>query len=145
MENINEENLGPIEETSNDYQKQIESFFNQMAYNINQKAMFYLGRALDNIAFAQLAKNHPKPILNKINYNGMDKDDIIRLRKDLAEKAKQYNEIIFKGKKYNILKSAEYNFISFTKYFNYNNWNMNPQEAVFFILSGYSFGMVIKK
>ena len=59
----------------------------------------------------------------------MDRDDIRRLRIDLEEKANQYD----------ILNKTGYNFSRFTDYFNYNQWNMDPEEAVFFLLSGYSF------
>jgi len=108
----------------------IETFFEKMKYTDSQKALFYLGRVLNTIAYAQYQKGHTsKPIMNKINYNGMDRDDIRRLRIDLEEKAKQYD----------ILNKTEFNFSKFTDHFEYNNWNIDPEEAVFFILSGYSF------
>jgi CRISPR-associated protein Csh1 len=108
----------------------IVSFFKKMHYTESQISLFYLGRVLNTIAYAQYQKGHTsKPIMNKINYNGMDRDDIRRLRIDLEEKAKQYD----------ILNKTEFNFSRFTDFFDYNNWNMNPEEAVFFILSGYSF------
>jgi CRISPR-associated protein Csh1 len=66
--------------------------------------------------------------MNKLNYNGMDRDDIRRLRIDLEEKAKQYD----------ILSITEFNFSKFTEYFDYNNWKMDAEEAIFFILAGYS-------
>lgn len=133
MENtIQEPNEGK-DKTMND---QIESFFRKMNYNESQKALFYLGRILNSIGYAQYQKGHTsKPIMNKINYNGMDRDDIRRLIIDLKEKAKQYD----------ILGKTEYNFSRFTDYFNYNEWNMDPEEAVFFLLSGYSFFITKEK
>ncbi len=130
------ENLEPIEETLSDYQQKIEKFFTDMNYNQAQKALFYLGRALNTIAYTQSSKGHDKkPVMNKLNYNGMDKDDIVRLRCDLAEKAKQYS----------VVPKTDYSFSHFSEYFDYNQWNTKPKEALFFILTGYSFGFTRKK
>lgn len=127
--------LTPIEELS-DYQQRIEGFFDRMKYTDAQKALFYLGRVLNSVAYKQADKGYKaKPVLNKLNYNGMDKDDIVRLRKELAEKTQQYN----------LHKTTEYNFSWFTRYFDYNNWSMKPEEALFFILSGYSYFDPTKK
>ncbi|MDZ7691707.1 MAG: TM1802 family CRISPR-associated protein [Balneolaceae bacterium] len=71
-------------------------------------------------------------MIDKINYNGMDRDDIVRLRVDLFEKAKQY------GKP----DKVKFTDSHFGQHFNFEHWDMNPQEAVFFILTGYSFGIV---
>lgn len=135
-ENI--ENLKPIEEVKHDYAKSIEKFFVDMNYNDIQKALFYLGRVLNQVAYAQYNKGHKnKPVLNKLNYNGMDNDAIMRLRLDLAEKAKQYS----------IVNQVEYNFARFTNLFNPNNpeKRLTNEENVFYILSGYSFGMIKDK
>jgi CRISPR-associated protein Csh1 len=132
-ENI--ENLKPIEDVKNDYGLRIEKFFDDMSYNETQKALFYLGRVLSQVAYAQFQKGHKnKPFLNKLNYNGMDKDAVMRLRLDLAEKAKQYN----------IVNNVEYNFSQFTHLFHPNETEnqLTNEENVFYILSGYSFGMI---
>ncbi len=135
-ENI--ENLKPIEEVKTDYRQSIEKFFADMQYNDMQKGLFFLGRVLSQVAYAQAKSNHPtKPVLNKINYNGMDRDAIMRLKLDLAEKVRQY------VRKIN-LAGVEQNFSKFTHYFNPNNreeW-LSPEENVFYLLSGYSFGMI---
>ena len=113
-----------------DYQQRIEMFFSRMAYTDAQKAMFYLGRALNVIAYKQYQKGYEtKPVLNKLNYNGMDKEDIVRLRKDLGEKTQQFS----------LHRQTEHSFGRFTNLFNYNNWPLKPEETLFFILSGYSF------
>lgn len=118
------------QEKSQKVKEQIEAFFSKMKYNESQEALFYLGRVLNTIAYAQYQKGHTsKPIMNKLNYNGMDRDDIRRLRIDLEEKANQYD----------ILEKTHFNFSKFTEQFNYNQWNIDPEEAVFFILAGYSF------
>lgn len=132
-------NLIDMEETNitetksdNKYEQAIQEFFSEMALNQDQQAMFYLGRILNSVEYIQKGKN--KTVIQKVNFNGMDKDDIQRLRISLLEKAKQYNSI---GKV--IFTDNE-----FGKHFNFNNWKMNPQEAVFFLLTGYSFGVGVK-
>jgi CRISPR-associated protein Csh1 len=108
----------------------IVNYFDRMHYKDPQKAMFYLGRVLNNVAYAQFKKGHPsKPILNKLNYNGMDKRAIIRLRIDLMEKCKQYD----------VLNFNELNFSKFGDLFNPESFKLSPEEALFFLLSGYSF------
>ncbi len=125
------------EETNNDktdFSAKVKDFFSKMNYSDSQKAMFYLGRMLNTIAYKQYSSGHKqKPILQKINYNGMDKDNIQRLRLDLFEKGKQYG----------IVNKVEFDDARFTNYFDFNDWNLKPKEALFFILSGYSFGLAV--
>jgi len=119
----------PVEQLP-DYQQRIENFFSRMNYTDAQKAMFYLGRALNVVAYQQFKKGYEtKPVLNKLNYNGMDKDDIVRLRKDLGEKTQQFS----------LHALTEYSFGQFTRLFDYNKWSLKPEETLFFILSGYSY------
>lgn len=120
----------PAEEVINDFDQKIEHFFKRMDFNDQQKAMFFLGRMLSAVAYLQQGKN--KTVIDKVNYNGMDRDDIVRLRVDLFEKAKQY------GKPKKVVFSDSH----FGQHFDFEHWVMNPQEAVFFILTGYSFGIV---
>ncbi len=131
-ENENENEIQQLPQTSaaEIQQQQINAFFKKMEYSPAQKAMFYLGKALNAVAKAQYNKKHKsKPVLNKINYNGMDKDHIERLRIDLGEKTQQYQIHYF----------TEDYFEKFTEFFDYNNWEMSSQESIFFILTGYSF------
>lgn len=119
-------------ESAIEYEKQIQDFFDKMSFNDHQKALFFLGRMLNSVVYLQKGKN--KTVIDKINFNGMDRDDIVRLRIDLIEKAKQYNsteKVVFDDSR-------------FGQHFDFENWNMNPQEAVFFILTGYSYGIVKK-
>jgi len=130
-----------VETSSKDYGQQVESYFDKMGYTETQKALFYLGRILNQVAYAQKESSHPtKPILNKINYNGMDKDAVLRLYLDLQEKVRQYVNKIN-------LTSVEFNFSKFTQYYNPNNpikW-LSPEENVFYILTGYSFYTKMKE
>jgi len=122
----------PKEKSENKYDQAIQEFFAEMSLTQEQQAMFYLGRMLNTVEFIQKGKT--KTVIQKVNFNGMDKDAIQRLRISLIEKAKQYNAI---GKV--IFTDNE-----FGKRFHFNNWQINPQEAVFFLLTGYSFGVGVK-
>ena len=117
------------EKSENKYEQAIQQFFTKMTLNTDQKAMFYLGRMLNTVEYIQKGKT--KTVIQKVNFNGMDKENIQRLRISLIEKAKQYNamgKVIFTDNE-------------FGKHFNFNNWTLNPEEAVFFLLTGYSFGV----
>src|SRR5690606_26678093 len=130
--NSNQTVSGLEEETGNKYEIAIREFFEKMNLSQEQKAMFYLGRLLNQVEYIQKGKN--KTVIHKVNFNGMDKDDIERLRIGLIEKAKQYNAI---GK-------VIYTDNKFGNHFDNNSWKMPAQEAVFFLLTGYSFGVGIK-
>jgi CRISPR-associated protein Csh1 len=115
------------------FQEKVEAFFQEMGYSENQKAMYYLGRALSSIASAQVKAKHPsKPILEKVNYNGMDVRSILKLYRELREKVKQYV-------KHNTIQFTEPHLSEFDKRFQPSDWNMNSDEALFFLFSGYSF------
>jgi CRISPR-associated protein Csh1 len=137
MEQINENDaeLISIDESDSisDYQQKIDDFFTVMRYEPYQKALFFLGRMLSSVAYIQ--KDKKKTVLDKLNFNGMSKNDIQRLRIALIEKAKQYKEI----------DRVIFNDARFNDYFDFNQWNTNPHESLFFILTGYSFGINTKK
>jgi len=135
VDNQDTDDVISLEQTTslNDYQNKIEDFFRSMNFENHQKALFYLGRMLSSVAYIQ--KDKKKTVLDKLNFNGMDKNDIQRLRNALIEKAKQYNEV----------DKVIFNDARFSEYFDYNNWSTNPNEALFFILTGYSFGIKAKE
>jgi len=124
-----------MEESLKQYEKSIHDFFAKMQFNQNQQAMFYLGRMLNAVEYLQVKKNIKKTVINLVNFNGLDRDDIERLRNDLLNKARQHGQmgkVIFTDGK-------------FSELFDYNNWKMPPTEALFFLLTGYSFGTNVKE
>lgn len=127
MELTNDEK--EISEPREKYDEAIVKFFERMNYNASQKALFYLGRMLSAVVYIQKDKN--KTVLDKVNYNGMDRDDLIRLRISLLEKAKQYGEI-------RKLVSTD---SKFGEQFNFDGWNMDSSEALFFLFTGFSFSL----
>lgn len=142
IENQETEEIESIEQNTNkllEYQQKIDNFFTQMNYIHYQKALFYLGRMLSSVAYIQ--KDKKKTVLDKLNFNGMEKTDILRLRNALMEKAKQYNEVdkvIFNDSRFN-------EYFDFNRWADDNNKTVNPNEALFFILTGYSFGIKAKE
>ena len=115
-------------------QQQEEAFFTRMEYQDPHKALFYLGRALSKVARVQVEKGYKsKPIMDKLNYAGMDLKAIVRLSEDLMEKVRQFQ--LSKDPK----KSPEKALRQFTAYFKHAGWSMHPEEALFFLLSGYSY------
>lgn len=120
------------ENSQSEYQQRIEDFFDKMKYSEQEKAMFYLGRVLSEIAYAQYKKGHEsKPVLNKINFNGMDADSILRFSNDLGEKTRQYN----------IHRSTYWDFSRFRERFSDKDWSLSKERSVFYLMAGYSFGL----
>lgn len=113
--------------------EELKSFIEKMGYVEEQTAMFLLGSLIGEIGNVQYkrAEGGNKPILNKLNFNGIDKSKIIRLTKDVfnklnQEKIRHFNEVTFFEMKRLIDKNLE-------------NWSLNKDENLFYILSGYSY------
>ena len=89
---------------------------------------------MGNIRTAQYNRNREsarKPILNKINFGGIDKAKLQRLSNDIfgkldQEKILKNNEIVFQQHKELLDK-------------NFKKWSLNKNENLFYILSGYSY------
>lgn len=120
--------MAQIDLKSLNLSEDIESFVREMEYNEAQIALFLMGRLIGEIGWKQGGK---EPILEKISYQGMDSKRILRLTNEVFEKLKQYkvlqyNKGIFSACKMLLDKQIE-------------NWPLNDQENVFYILSGYSY------
>lgn len=102
-------------------------------YQDNQKkGLFLLGYLIGEIGKQQEVKEiKNKPILNKLNFQGMGKEKLIRLSNDVLEKLKQYKLLDFNENIY----SASHLMIEE----NLENWSLTNQENVFYILSGFAF------
>lgn len=113
-----------------------EAFCERLGYSDSQESMFYLGRVLSRIVYEQSwVKKHRKNALDKLNYNGMDKNAIVRFSEDLFEASRHYD----------ITGNIVWSWSKFSGLFNPEGWIMNPQEALFFILTGYTWGIKSKK
>lgn len=113
--------------------EEMKKFISDMRYNEQQTSLFLLGNLIGAIGNAQYKRSTEgkKPILNKLNFNGMDKSKLIRLSNEVFDKLVQekilsYNEVI-----YSQFKSL------FDR--NYPKWKLNKDENLFYILSGYGY------
>ncbi len=111
----------------------MKSYILNMGYDEQQSAMFLLGCLIGEIGNAQYRRmgEDRKPILNKLNFGGVDKSKVIRLTNEvfnklIQEKIRKYNEITFSECKR--LMDA-----------NKDSWKLNKHENLFYILSGYSY------
>ena len=122
-----------------DYYK---NYIEELNFDEQQTALFLLGVLIGKIGnkqFSQLNKGSSdndgrKPILNKLNYNGIDKRKIIRLTNDVFSRLNQlkirhYSEDIF----FEMNKLLDKNI---------NSWKLDKEENLFYLLSGYSFETV---
>ncbi len=124
------ENGNPMDNPEKqDNLSKVEAFFQKLHYTEEQKALFYLGRAMNSIAAAQDSKGLKKRVLEKVNYNGMDEKSLFRLHNDLFEKAKQHDK----------MDDLIWDLKGFNSRFQIGTWKMNPQEALFYLLAGYTY------
>ena len=115
--------------TSLNLEHELEAFIRSMGYNDAQTALFLMGHLIGQIGWKQGGK---EPILEKISYQGMDDRRLLRLANEVFEKLKQYR-ILSKYSKY-IFSACK---LLLDKQI--QNWPLDDQENVFYILSGYSF------
>lgn len=115
-----------------------EQFLEDNGFSADQRSLFYLGALINKIGQAQFHKDHKtKPILNKIQYQGMSRNEILRLYVEVVEKITQYA----RGES----SSWRWDCEQLLKQFHIYSGNLDSQkwiselENVFFIMSGYSF------
>ena len=97
-----------------------------------KRALFLLGYLVGEIGGAQSSKEiKKKPILNKINFQGMSTEKLERLTNDVLEKLKQYDKLQYNEDTFSSLKLLMDN--------NIHQWDLSNQENVFYVLSGYAF------
>lgn len=107
-------------------------YLKKVNFNEKQTALFLLGTLIGDIGSKQ-AKYGSKPILNKINFQGMSFDRILMLSNEVYEKLKQEKLLKYKEKELVYRKIKEL----FDK--NIKNWDLKPHENVYYLLSGYAF------
>ncbi|MBC7076119.1 MAG: TIGR02556 family CRISPR-associated protein [Syntrophomonadaceae bacterium] len=121
-----------------DLKEELCSFMENMGYDEMHAAMFLLGYLVGEVGNAQYRRlknsggeGNYKPVLNKINFNGIDKSKLMRLRSEIFNKLRQekilpYNERVFAVCSQLMDK-------------NINNWKLNKDENLFYLLSGYAY------
>jgi len=97
-----------------------------------KRALFLLGYLVGEIGSAQSSTEHKKkPILNKINFQGMGTDKLMMLTNDVLEKLRQYGRLQYNENIYSALKLLMEG--------NITQWTLSNQENLFYVLSGYAF------
>ncbi|SES90649.1 TIGR02556 family CRISPR-associated protein [Anaerobranca gottschalkii] len=133
------QNLGIIEEgegldtTNLNLSEEIKGYLEEMAMDSQEAAMFLLGYLIGKVANKQyLERNKRKPILNKLNYNGMDQGKVLRLSNEIIDKLRQNKVLNYETERvfavHRQLLDKEI-----------KNWKLNKMENLYYILSGYSF------
>ncbi len=114
--------------------EEMEDFLEQQGFSPEAKALFYLGAMINRVGVAQYKKGHKKkPILKKIQFQGMKSREIQRLYTDVLEKLVQYEKMDLFAESL-LCKLHEYCGESFTK-----NWSLDEHANIFYIMSGYSY------
>lgn len=114
-------------------------FIEELGYNEQQTSLVLLGKLIYEVGRAQERnKLTSKPILEKINYQGMSISKIQKLSNEVFEKLKQYKLITDGGSKYFIQNIYSDHKLLLDK--NIKNWKLSNQENVFYLLSGYAIG-----
>jgi CRISPR-associated protein Csh1 len=126
MENVNEEKENRFEV----------NYLEDLELSAEQDALVRIGYLISSIGTAQwknklVASGSAPPILSKVNFNGMDIQEIKKLVVSIEEKLKQYG-LYFKTNSLNLLKVN----VGISK--NSKSWEISNQENVFYILAGYS-------
>lgn len=122
----------------------LKEFIEDIGYNEQQTSLIILGKLIYEIGKVQeKAKLVSKPILNKINYEGMSLKNVQNLSNEVFEKLKQYDLITTDKYKDYIQNIYSEHKILLDK--NINRWKLSNQENVFYILSGYAIGNKLQK
>lgn len=108
------------------------AYLAEMAYDGPRTALFLLGYLLNQVGRAQSDAGYGnKPVLEKVNYNGMLWPKVVRLSNLLVDQLRQHD----------ILRYNEGLFAAMKRLFDahWPDWPLSPEENVFFILSGYAY------
>lgn len=114
--------------------KEIQQYWNDLGTyeDDSRKGLFLLGYLIGEIGKAQKSKGiDKKPILNKITFQGMGREKLLRLVNEIFEKLSQYDRLKYNE---NIFSASQLLVDG-----NINEWKLSDQENVFYTLSGYAF------
>lgn len=149
LENMGNLERGDIMDASDmSLKDNYKKYIKDMAYDPQQTSLFLLGCLVGAVGRKQNSNKYKKdpdnkgggkykPVLNKINFNGMEYSKIIRLS----------NEILNKLRQEDILKYNEDIFFEHKRLLGLNekSWKYNKDENLYYILSGYAFETMKKK
>ncbi|MCY9512035.1 TM1802 family CRISPR-associated protein [Paenibacillus larvae] len=122
----------PVVETSSTID-QMEQYLDKHAFTSEARALFYLGVMVQKVAWEQFKKDHKtKPILKKIQFQGMKQREVVRLSNDVYEKFRQYR--IYDSYTERLINRFNYNYGKIR-----DNWPLSEQATVFYLMSGYGY------
>lgn len=107
---------------------ELRDFIEKAGYDDEKTGLFLLGTLIAEIAYAQYKRNEKKPILNKLNYWGMDRTKVISLTNEVFNKLKQEKILNFNEQLYG----------ECIKLIGKSHLNLPKKEMLFYILTGYS-------
>jgi len=120
----------------------IKSYMEEIGTDEPRGALFLLGYLIGEIGYEQSRgdadkKTPKKPILNKITYQGMNLNKLIRLSNDVFDKLRQYGLLDYKRE---LIHGAMKRLMDR----NSSSWKISDQENVYWVLSGYAFSTLEK-
>ncbi len=114
---------------------EIEQFLDKQGFNNQARALFYLGVLIYRVAVAQSTKGYKnKPILKKIQFQGMKEREICQLYADVVEKLRQHELITLFTEA--VMNRFHYYYGSLEQ-----NWLLSERANVFYIMSGYAYSV----
>jgi len=129
----NMQSIKTASENVNNSIDDMENFLDMQQYTNEAKALFYLGVLIKRVAIYQMVKEHKtKPILKKIQFQGMTNIEIYRLYNEVVEKLRQY-------KRLNIFTEAVMNRFHYYYGCIKDTWKLDGHANVFYIMSGYAY------
>ena len=109
--------------------------FQELGYNAAQQGLALLGYVLGAVANAQYREGlENKPVLEKINYQGMTDEKVTRLFNELFEKIRQYKRHIGYAERWWAAGKKLYE--------SGRDLPMSSDERVFYLLSGYALNVL---
>ncbi len=111
--------------------EKLKKYIDDVGFNEQETALFLLGTLIADVASKQVSYGS-KPILNKINFQGMSIERIKILFNEVYEKLK-HEKLYFQDKE-KVYATAKWLFDKHLKY-----WDLKPYENVYYILSGYAY------
>jgi CRISPR-associated protein Csh1 len=131
------EGIPIIEWESDERLRKIGEWFREMGYSGLQQGLSLLGYLVGEVGKAQYDKRDEKiPILEKIDFNGMKAEKVMRL----------CNQILKSLRDYRLLNESNQRIYCYAKKLlerHLNELHVNPVENTFYLLSGYAFNTYI--
>lgn len=113
--------------------QEMERFLEQQGFVREAKALFYLGALVHRVAVAQYLKEHKtKPILRKIQFQGMNAKEMLRLYEEVVEKLRQYNKLTLFSER--LMERFHYYYGPLRE-----KWPLSDHANVFYVMAGYAY------